>query len=70
MCEWRVHSANGGAVKQFADVNQDRVLRFATFGILDGFMGHNWYGILDKFVARFVDDGPIAVATKVRVHPP
>jgi len=50
---------------QFEDVNQDRVLRFATFGVLDGFMGHNWYLRLDQVVEKFVDDGPVSVGVRV-----
>ena len=42
----------------------DRVLRFASFGLVDGVMGHAWYKNLDLLVERALEPGAVAVATK------
>lgn len=48
-------------------MDADRVLRFATFGLVDGFMGHTWYKNLDIVVENVLgEDGFVTIASKVR----
>lgn len=54
-------------------VNLFRVLRFAIFGTMDGFFGHNWFSALDGAIPKtgvWLDDTLMKVAADSAIYTP